>query len=85
MALADAALELVQRLRTQPNKRRYMRSSLDRTLTRLSEMCSYTTLVFNRLCAQLAEMYSQIIKLSSENKINAKNSWSLNLIDHMDR
>ncbi len=35
--------------------------------------------------AQLAEMYSDIIKLSSQNKINAKNSWSLDLIDHMDR
>ncbi|KAG5185912.1 condensin complex subunit 2-domain-containing protein [Tribonema minus] len=35
--------------------------------------------------AKLADMYSQIIKLSSENKINAKNSWSLNLIEHMDR
>ncbi len=35
--------------------------------------------------AQLAEMYSEIIKLSSQNKINAKNSWSLDLIDHMDR
>ncbi|CAM9416184.1 unnamed protein product [Chrysoparadoxa australica] len=33
---------------------------------------------------KLAEMYSAIIKLSSENKINAKNSWSLNLIEHMD-
>ena len=33
--------------------------------------------------ARLAEMYKTIIKMSSENKINAKNSWSLNLIDHM--
>lgn len=35
--------------------------------------------------AKLADMYSQVIKLSTENKINAKNSWSLTLIDHMDR
>eukprot|EP01084_Bolivina_argentea_P170376 295252_1 len=34
---------------------------------------------------KLAEMYSEIIKLSSQNKINAKNSWSLDLINHMDR
>ena len=33
--------------------------------------------------ARLAEMYKVIIKMSSENKINAKNSWDLNLIDHM--
>ncbi len=39
----------------------------------------------NNMNAQLAEMYSEIIKLSSQNKINAKNSWSLDLIDHMDR
>ena len=32
---------------------------------------------------RLAEMYKVIIKMSSENKINAKNSWDLNLIDHM--
>lgn len=28
-------------------------------------------------------MYKTVIKLSSENKINEKNSWSLDLIDHM--
>ena len=33
--------------------------------------------------ARLADMYKVIIKMSSENKINAKNSWDLNLIDHM--
>ena len=33
--------------------------------------------------ARLAQMYTSIIKMSSENKINAKNSWDLNLIDHM--
>lgn len=33
--------------------------------------------------ARLAEMYKTVIKLSSENKINAKNSWGLDLIDHM--
>ena len=27
--------------------------------------------------------YKVIIKMSSENKITAKNSWELNLIDHM--
>ena len=32
---------------------------------------------------KLAQMYTAIIKMSSENKINAKNSWDLNLIDHM--
>lgn len=33
--------------------------------------------------AQIAEHYSQCIKLSSENKINAKNAFGLHLIDHM--
>jgi hypothetical protein len=33
--------------------------------------------------ARLAEMYKTIIKLSSENKITSKNSWKLDLIDHM--
>ena len=33
--------------------------------------------------ARLADMYKTIIKMSSENKINAKNSWNLDLIDHM--
>ena len=33
--------------------------------------------------AKLAEMYTAIIKMSSENKINNKNSWDLKLIDHM--
>jgi len=33
--------------------------------------------------ARIAEMYKTVIKLSSENKINEKNSWSLDLIDHM--
>jgi condensin complex subunit 2 len=32
---------------------------------------------------ELAEKYRLIIKLSSENKISAKNSWSLDLIDNM--
>ncbi len=32
---------------------------------------------------RLADMYKTIIKMSSENKINAKNSWNLDLIDHM--
>ena len=32
----------------------------------------------------IKEMYSTIIQLSSENKINAKNTWNLHLIDHMD-
>ena len=33
--------------------------------------------------AQLAEHYSDCIKLSSENKINKKNAFALNLIDYM--
>ena len=33
--------------------------------------------------AKLAQMYTTIIKMSSENKITSKNSWDLNLIDHM--
>lgn len=32
---------------------------------------------------RLAQMYSKIIQMSTENKINDKNSWSLDLIDHM--
>ncbi|TMW62828.1 hypothetical protein Poli38472_005446 [Pythium oligandrum] len=32
----------------------------------------------------ISDMYSTIIKMSSENKINIKNSWSLHLIDHME-
>ncbi|OQR84800.1 condensin complex subunit 2 [Achlya hypogyna] len=32
----------------------------------------------------VADMYSTIIKMSSENKINSKNSWQLHLIDHID-
>jgi condensin complex subunit 2 len=31
----------------------------------------------------LLDMYTSIVKLSTENKINQKNSWSLGLIDHM--
>jgi condensin complex subunit 2 len=34
--------------------------------------------------AELADMYSTTIKLCQDNKINAKNTWSLNLIDYMD-
>lgn len=37
-----------------------------------------------RNAQQLREMYQTAIKLSTENKINAKNTWALNLIDHMD-
>lgn len=33
--------------------------------------------------ARIVNMYANIIKLSSENKINEKNSWGLDLIDHM--
>ncbi|KAL6071845.1 Condensin complex subunit 2 [Balamuthia mandrillaris] len=33
---------------------------------------------------QLRELYSNCIKLSAENKITQKNSWALNLIDHID-
>lgn len=33
--------------------------------------------------AQVAEMYKNCIKLAAENKISQKNTWSLNLIDHM--
>eukprot|EP01035_Chromulina_nebulosa_P020477 gene20477-26567_t len=32
---------------------------------------------------RIAEMYKSVIKLSSENKLNEKNSWSFDLIDHM--
>eukprot|EP00052_Salpingoeca_macrocollata_P017771 m.145392 g.145392 ORF g.145392 m.145392 type:complete len:712 (+) comp20494_c0_seq1:37-2172(+) len=32
---------------------------------------------------QLSELYSNCIKLCTENKINQKNSWSLNLIDYI--
>jgi condensin complex subunit 2 len=32
---------------------------------------------------ELAEMYSSTVKLCQDNKINAKNTWSLNLIDYM--
>ena len=33
--------------------------------------------------ARVVSMYTNIIKLSSENKINDKNSWNLDLIDNM--
>jgi condensin complex subunit 2 len=33
--------------------------------------------------SRIADMYKVIIKMSSENKITAKNSWDLDLIDHM--
>jgi len=32
---------------------------------------------------RIVNMYTNIIKMSSENKINEKNSWGLDLIDHM--
>ncbi|KAK8811360.1 hypothetical protein WA158_003094 [Blastocystis sp. Blastoise] len=32
---------------------------------------------------KIASMYSQVIKMSMENKITQKNTWNLNLIDHM--
>ena len=32
---------------------------------------------------QIVDLYSNCLKLASENKINAKNSWSLPLIDHI--
>lgn len=31
----------------------------------------------------MAELYKNCIKLASENKISTKNTWSLNLIDHI--
>lgn len=33
----------------------------------------------------LSSMYTSVLKLSAENKITAKNSWSIPLIDHMSR
>eukprot|EP01103_Thecamoeba_quadrilineata_P005125 TRINITY_DN1496_c0_g1_i3.p1 TRINITY_DN1496_c0_g1~~TRINITY_DN1496_c0_g1_i3.p1 ORF type:complete len:348 (-),score=104.07 TRINITY_DN1496_c0_g1_i3:428-1387(-) len=33
---------------------------------------------------QIIDLYSNCIKLSTENKINVKNTWSLNLIDYID-
>ena len=33
--------------------------------------------------SRIAEMYKTVIKMSSENKINMKNSWQYDLIDHM--
>jgi hypothetical protein len=33
----------------------------------------------------LGEVYQNAIRMNAENKINASNSWNLNLIDHMDR
>lgn len=33
----------------------------------------------------LGAMFTTVLKMSSENKINAKNTWSLPLIDHMER
>jgi condensin complex subunit 2 len=34
--------------------------------------------------SDLATLFNDCIKLSTENKINAKNSWNLNLIDYID-
>ncbi|MNF05727.1 Condensin complex subunit 2 [compost metagenome] len=34
--------------------------------------------------SQLDELFQNCIKLSTENKINVKNTWSLNLIDYID-
>ena len=36
-----------------------------------------------RKTALLTDMYSECIQLAAENKVNEKNSWNLNLIDHM--
>ena len=36
-----------------------------------------------RKTALLTDMYSECIQLAAENKVNEKNSWALNLIDHM--
>lgn len=33
----------------------------------------------------LGKVYSNAIRMNAENRINASNSWSLNLIDHLDR
>lgn len=33
----------------------------------------------------LGEVYQNAIRMNAENKINASNSWNLNLIDHLDR
>jgi hypothetical protein len=35
--------------------------------------------------AKLGEVYQNAIRMNAENKINASNSWNLNLIDHLDR
>lgn len=35
--------------------------------------------------SRIADMYKTVIKMSSENKINEKNSWGLDLIDHMSK
>jgi hypothetical protein len=34
---------------------------------------------------QLGQMFTTVLKMSTENKINANNAWSLPLIDHMER
>jgi condensin complex subunit 2 len=33
----------------------------------------------------LSQVYQNAIRMNAENKINASNSWNLNLIDHLDR
>eukprot|EP01032_Pedospumella_encystans_P014547 gene14547-16698_t len=33
--------------------------------------------------ARITEMYKTVIQMSSENKLNEKNSWNYDLIDHM--
>lgn len=41
--------------------------------------------VSHRLNAlQIKELLQNCVKLAAENKINVKNSWKLNLLDHMD-
>lgn len=35
-------------------------------------------------CTNLQELYQKAIRMNAENKINASNSWSLRLIDHID-
>lgn len=35
--------------------------------------------------ANLGEVYQNAIRMNAENKINAANSWNLNLIDHLDQ
>lgn len=83
LAENDDAAERKQRRLSKATSATLQSPATPRSVSRLDSDRSQSTGTNGLTNAQLKDLYSNCIKLSTENKINAKNAFGLHLIDYM--